>query len=79
MAGTTPVTLIEHTLTHNKGFHLPTLTDELVLHQFGAICGDDIFKFIFENVVSINSLHPDGIQPRFSNLGPTSSSPCSHH
>ena len=33
MAGTTPVTLIEHTHTRNQGFHLPTLIDELVLHH----------------------------------------------
>ena len=30
------------------------LTDEVTLHQFGAVCGDDIFVFIFENAVSIN-------------------------
>ena len=33
VAGTTPVTLIKHTLAHHKGFHLPTLTDEFVFHQ----------------------------------------------
>ena len=26
-----------------------------MLHQFGIVCGDDFFRFIFENVVSINS------------------------
>ena len=29
-------------------------TDEFILHQFGAICGNDIFVLRFENVVSIN-------------------------
>ena len=29
-------------------------TDEVTLHQFGAVCGDDIFVLIFENAVSIN-------------------------
>ena len=33
VAGTTPVALIEQTLTFYRGFHLPTLTDELVFHQ----------------------------------------------
>ena len=41
MAGTTPVTLIEQTFAHRKGFHLPTLTDEFVFHQFGAVCGEE--------------------------------------
>ena len=27
---------------------------QFALHQFGAVCGNDIFRFIFENVVSIN-------------------------
>jgi len=41
VAGTTPVALIKQTLTVDKVFHLPILTDELVFHQFGAVCGDD--------------------------------------
>ena len=31
-----------------------TSTNEFALHQFGAICGDDIFVLRFEHVVSIN-------------------------
>ena len=36
--------------------HLDTFnsTDEVTLHQFGTVCGDDIFVFRFENTVSIN-------------------------
>ena len=79
MAGTTPVALIKQTLTVDKVFHLPILTDELVFHQFGAVCGERFFGFTLENIASLNSPYPDGIQPRFSNLGPASSSPCSHH
>ena len=41
VAGTTSVALIEQTFTFHKGFHLPTLTDEFVFHQFGAVCGDE--------------------------------------
>ena len=41
VAGTTPVALIEQTFTFYKGFHLLTLTDEFVFHQFGAVCGDE--------------------------------------
>ena len=41
MTGTTPVTIIKHTLSHYEGFHLPTLADDLVFHQFGAVCGDE--------------------------------------
>ena len=41
VAGTTPVALIEQTFTFYKGFHLLTLTDELVFHQFGAVCGNE--------------------------------------
>ena len=33
VVGTTPVTIIKHTLSHNEGFHLLTLADDLVLHQ----------------------------------------------
>ena len=33
VAGTTPVALIEQILTFYRGFHLPTLTDELVFHH----------------------------------------------
>ena len=55
VAGTTPVTTLEDTFTPTEGwFHLPILIDEFTLHQFGAVCGEDIFRFIFENVVSIN-------------------------
>ena len=41
-----------------------TSTDESALHQFGTVCGDDIFVFRFKNVVSINiyiqiESHPD--------------------
>ena len=55
VAGTIPVTIFEDTFTQIGGcFHLPILTDKLTLHQFGAVCGNDIFIFIFENVVSIN-------------------------
>ena len=47
---------LEGTITQVEDwFHLPSLTDEPMLHQFGAVCGNDFFKFIFENVVSINS------------------------
>ena len=80
MVGTTLVTLIEDTFTlTGSWFHLPILTDEFTFHQFGAVCGDDIFRFIFENIVSINSLHSDGTQSRFRNLGLASLSSCSHH
>ena len=41
VAGTTPVALIKQTLTFDKAFHLLILTDELVFHQFGAVCGDE--------------------------------------
>ena len=41
VAGTTPVSLIEQTFTFHKRFHLPTLTDGFVFHQFGAVCGDE--------------------------------------
>ena len=41
VAGTTPVALIEQTFTFYKGFHLLTLTDEFVFHQFGAVCGNE--------------------------------------
>ena len=41
VAGTTPVALIEQTFTFHRGFHLPTLTDEFVFHQFGAVCGNE--------------------------------------
>ena len=55
MTGTTPVTIFEDTFTQiGDWFHLPTLTDELTFHQFGAICGNNISVFIFENAVSIN-------------------------
>ena len=40
VAGTTPVALIEQTLTFYRGFHLPTLTDELVFHQQSLIVTD---------------------------------------
>ena len=55
VADTTLVTIFEDTFTQTGGwFHLPISTDELTLHQFGTVCRDDIFRFIFENVVSIN-------------------------
>ena len=79
MAGTTPVTPFRRYTGADGEFHLPTKTNEFTPHQFGAVCGDDILKFIFENVVSVNPLHSDGIQLRFSSLGPASPSPCSHH
>ena len=80
MASTTPVTILEDTFALTGGwFHLPISTDEFTLHQFGAVCGEDIFKFIFENVVSIKPLHSDGTQSRFCSLGSASSSSCGHH
>ena len=45
MAGTTPVTIFEDTFTQTGGwFHLPTSTDELMLHQFGAVRGKRHFQ-----------------------------------
>ena len=41
VAGTTPVALIERTFIFYREFHLPTLTDEFVFHQFSAVCGDE--------------------------------------
>ena len=41
VAGTTPVALIERTFIFYREFHLPTLTDEFVFHQFGAVCGNE--------------------------------------
>ena len=80
MVGTTSVTILEDTFVLTGGwFHLPISIDEFMLHQFGAVCGEDIFIFIFENVVSIKPLHSDGTQFRFRSLGPASSSSCSHH
>ena len=39
VAGTTPVALIEQTFTFYRGFHLLTLTDGFVFHQFSfAMC-----------------------------------------
>ena len=56
VASTTPMTTFEDTFTQiGDWIHLPTLTDELTLHQFGAVCGKrSIFVFIFKNIVSIN-------------------------
>ena len=55
MAGTTSVTIFEDTFTRiGDWFHLPILTDELMLHHFGTVYGDDIFVFILKNAVSIN-------------------------
>ena len=33
MAGTTPVTIVEHILLHHEGFHPLTVTDDPVHHQ----------------------------------------------
>ena len=46
MAGTTPVTLIEQTFAHRKGFHLPTLTDEFVFHHF-SFCFSYLHPILF--------------------------------
>ena len=48
MAGTTPVTIFEDTFTQTRDwFHLPTLTDELTLHQLGAVCGNETFSYSY--------------------------------
>ena len=59
MAGTTPVTIHEEVVPSSEGIggNCALSTDKSIHHQFGAVCGDDIFRFIFENVVSINPLH----------------------
>ena len=55
VVGTTSVTIFEDTFTRTGDwFHLPILTDELMLHHFGTVYGDDIFVFILKNAVSIN-------------------------
>ena len=56
VASTTSMTTFEDTFTRiGDWIHLPTLTDELTLHQFGVVCRKrSIFVFIFKNIVSIN-------------------------
>ena len=60
--------------------HLNTFnsTDEVTLHQFGTVCGDDIFILRVESVVSNQLPHSDGIQLRFCSSGLASSGSCSH-
>ena len=41
--------------------------------------GNEIFRFIFEDLVSINFLLPDEVQSRFRSLGPAGLGPCGHH
>ena len=80
MAGTTPVTPFfedNQVLTGNSTCLLRLTSLHLI--SLAPSVGNDILKFIFENVVSVNPLHSDGIQPRFSSLGPASPGPCSHH
>ena len=87
MAGTTPVSTLRE-LPYQ--FHSDTdedtapsgrtyKTDDLHFISLALSVENDIFRFIFENIVSINPLHSDVTQSRFSSLGPASSSPCSHH
>ena len=61
--------------------HLKTFnsTNEVTLHQFGAICRDGIFVLRVESVVSNQLPHSDGIQPRFYNSSSASSGSCSHY
>ena len=61
MAGTTPVTILEEvvssitqTLRQGVGHIWAPSTDKITPHQFGIVCGDEIFRFIFDNIVSIN-------------------------
>ena len=80
MAGTTPVTsfLEDNQVLAGNSIYLLQLTG-LHLISLAPSVGNEISRFILESAVSVNSLHPDGIQSRFSSLGLTSSSPCSHH
>ena len=55
MAGTTLTTLREPSRHFcNNKLHLDALvtTDQFALHQFGAVCRDDIFVLRFESVAS---------------------------
>ena len=79
MAGTTPVTLLKDTLVLTRSSICPFRLMNSRFISLAPSVGNDIFRFIFENIVSINPLHSDGTQSRFSSLGPVSSSPCSHH
>ena len=87
VACTTPVSTLRELYYH---FHIVTdedtapsgrtfKIDDLHFISLAPSVGNDIFRFIFENIVSINPLHSDGTQSRFNSLGPVSSSPCSHH
>ena len=60
MAGTTPVTLIEDTFALTRSsIYPPRLTNSRFI-SLAPSMGNDIFKFIFENIVSINLLHSNG-------------------
>ena len=85
MASTTPVTILKEVvssltqaLRQGVGHIWALSTDEIILHQFGAICKDEIFRVIFEDVVSIN-FFPDEAQSRFHSLSLASSGSCGHH
>ena len=60
VAGTTSVTLIKDTFALTRSsIYQPRLTNSRFINLAPSV-GNDIFKFIFENVVSINLLHSDG-------------------
>ena len=76
MAGTTPVAILRIIRLHLDVF---TTIDEFTLHQFGAVCGDDIFVLKFESVVSNQPSYSNGVQPGFCNFSSTNPSSCGHH
>ena len=68
------------TLT-NIRLHLDVLAtaDESKLHQFGTVYGKrHSFVLKFENVVSNQLLHLDGVQPGFNSLSLASPGSCNH-
>ena len=85
MAGITPVTFLKDTFKRTgRSSICPFRLTKSRFISLASSVGNDIFRFVFvrfefENTVSINLLHSDGTQSRFSSLGPTSSSPYSHH
>ena len=71
-----------HTGVHPWGLKnllcLTNVTDDLTHHQFGAVCGDDIFVFKLEKVVSDQLFFLDGAQSRFCGPSLANSGSCSH-
>ena len=61
MAGTTPVTLLKDTLVLTGSSIYPFRLTSSHFISLAPSVESDIFRFTFENVVSINPLRLDGI------------------